>query len=318
MLQQTRVETVERYWPAFVARFPDVGTLAAADTDTVLAAWSGLGYYRRARLLHRGAQHVTETLGGTLPSDAAGLLSIPGIGRYTAGAIAAIAHDKPDPLVDGNVARVLSRYEAVESVAEQDATSPWLWDACAAILREGSPRVLGQALMELGATVCTPKSPTCLVCPLMASCRARANNRVAAIPAVRVRKAVPTETLWAIAAVRGDETLLVRRPDEGLLAGLWSLPLLPRDPDEAVPSASAIATVLTGRNAPPRVIGAPVVHVFTHRRWEVAVVRVDAGKSTSLRDASIKGAWIRHGDRPDGGVPTVTAKLLRCLVAADV
>ena len=153
MLQQTRVETVERYFDAFLARFPTVGALAAADEQAVLQAWSGLGYYRRARLLHRGARHVVDRHGGTLPADAEGLRSIPGVGDYTAGAIASIAFDLPVPLVDGNVARVLSRIEAIEDPREQAATARRHWRRVAEILRHGTPRVLSQALMELGATV---------------------------------------------------------------------------------------------------------------------------------------------------------------------
>jgi A/G-specific adenine glycosylase len=313
MLQQTRVETVSRYWSAFLARFPDVGTLAAADTDEVLAAWSGLGYYRRARLLHRGAQVVARAHGAKLPTTVAGLREVPGIGPYTAGAIAAIAYDQPAPLVDGNVARVLSRLVAERDAKAQLATAPWLWTACAEILRHGSPRVLGQALMELGATVCTPRSPRCEACPLADACRAHAEEATAEIPAVRERKSSPTERLWAIAAVRQGATLMVRRPAEGLLAGLWCLPLLPREGYEDGADDVPVASLLAGAHRRPRIIGAPVVHVFTHRRWELSVVRVDASATTKLRSRTIDAAWIAAGERPEGGLPTVTAKLLRRL-----
>ncbi|MCA9706094.1 MAG: A/G-specific adenine glycosylase, partial [Myxococcales bacterium] len=178
MLQQTRVETVERFYGPFLERFPTVAALARADEQAVLQAWSGLGYYRRARLLHRGARHVVEELRGSIPADAEGLRAIPGVGEYTAGAIASIAFDRPEPLVDGNVARVLSRVEAIEDPKQQLATARRHWRRVAGILRHGTPRVLSQALMELGATVCTPRSPQCLLCPVRSVCAAHRAGQV--------------------------------------------------------------------------------------------------------------------------------------------
>jgi A/G-specific adenine glycosylase len=204
MLQQTRVDTVERHWGRFMARFPDLASLASADEDAVLQQWSGLGYYRRARLLHRGAKHVHETLGGVLPSGAEQLREIPGVGPYTAGAIASIAFDQPAALVDGNVARVHSRLAGIEAPAEQDAKAKSHWKFVARVLGHGQPRVLAQALMELGATVCTPRSPSCLVCPVRKVCRAHASGRQDVIPAVRVKAKSPEQQLFALALRRGD------------------------------------------------------------------------------------------------------------------
>lgn len=310
MLQQTRVETVERHWAGFLARFPDVATLAAADGDEVLSAWSGLGYYRRARLLHAGAKVVAAELGARLPEDAAGLRRIPGIGPYTAGAIASIAYDRPEPLVDGNVARVLSRVEAVSDPKQQDATAKWLWSACEQILRSGTPRVLGQALMELGATVCTPRAPRCEACPLAASCRARQRGLTDMIPAVRERAASKLERWWAVALLRDDAILLERRPDEGLLARMWCLPLLPRDDGDTAPTASALRTIVRGRVGGLRTVGEPVVHIFTHRRWELQVVVAAAGATVLPRGDDAATVWLAPSQRPAGGVPTLTRKLL--------
>ncbi len=310
MLQQTRVETVERYWSEFITRFPDVGTLAAAETDEVLAAWSGLGYYRRARLLHQGAKLVVAELGAQLPRDAEGLRRIPGIGAYTAGAIASIAYDQPEPLVDGNVARVLARFEAVATPSEQLATAPWLWDGCAAILREGSPRILGQALMELGATVCTPRAPRCAACPLAEHCRAKAAGVTAEIPAVRERAASPTERWWALALMHDDAVLLVQRGEAGLLARMWCLPLVAIPEASTVPDRTAVAAIVMGKLGSLRPIGAPVVHVFTHRRWEVHVVVASVRSATPLRDPLTPQTWLREHERPAGGLPTLTRKLL--------
>ncbi|HET6585114.1 MAG TPA: A/G-specific adenine glycosylase, partial [Nannocystaceae bacterium] len=307
MLQQTRVETVERYWGAFLRRFPDVGTLAAADEEQVLHAWSGLGYYRRARMLHRGAKVVAERFGAELPRDAAGLREIPGIGPYTAGAITTIAYDQPAPIVDGNVARVLSRILAIEEPREQDATARSHWDVAHAIVREGSPRVLAQALMELGATVCTPRTPRCDACPLASSCAALAKGLVDDIPAVKVRGALPLSRWWALAIEHDGRTLFVRRPDEGLLASLWCLPLVAipdgREPDDV--DDDAIAGAIVGRVKIGKSTGEPVSHTFTHRVWEMHPLLVRADAAVTLRDASTI-AWLAPGERPTGGLPTLT------------
>jgi A/G-specific adenine glycosylase len=307
MLQQTRVETVERYYDAFLRRFPDVGTLAAADEDAVLGAWSGLGYYRRARLLHRGARWVVGELQGHLPADAADLRRIPGVGRYTAGAIASIAFDRPEPLVDGNVARVLSRVRGVDDPARQGADAREHWTLTAAILEHGSPRILAQALMELGATICTPKSPRCLLCPLREPCRARAAGTQDRIPAPRRRADQPLEVHAAIALVSRRRLMLVRRPAEGLLAGMWCLPLVACD-TAGRPDPIALQQLL-GRAAQP-VIGPMVRHVFTHRIWELHPARVDLPKRPALAEPT---TWIAVGERPDGGLPSITSKLLRAL-----
>jgi A/G-specific adenine glycosylase len=310
MLQQTRVDTVERHWPGFITRFPDVAALAAAETDEVLQAWSGLGYYRRARLLHAGAKLVVEQLGARLPVDVDGLRRIPGIGAYTAGAIASIAYDRPEPLVDGNVARVLSRLEAVDDPKQQDAAAKWLWTACGAILRNGTPRILGQALMELGATVCTPRMPRCDACPLRASCRARQLGATDRIPAVRERAASRTERWWAVAVVRDGTVLLERRGDAGLLARMWCLPLLPRDEGAEVPARPALRAIVRGRISEARATGAPIVHVFTHRRWELQVVVVSAARASQAVGDSSARVWLAVGQRAPGGMPTLTRKLL--------
>jgi A/G-specific adenine glycosylase len=314
MLQQTRVDTVERHWGRFMARFPDLASLASADEDAVLQQWSGLGYYRRARLLHRGAKHVHETLGGVLPSGAEQLREIPGVGPYTAGAIASIAFDQPAALVDGNVARVHSRLAGIEAPAEQDAKAKSHWKFVARVLGHGQPRVLAQALMELGATVCTPRSPSCLVCPVRKVCRAHASGRQDVIPAVRVKAKSPEQQLFALALRRGDRLLLERRPETGLLAGLWCLPLFERGGgggesgqrewlEAAASERLGIAVRLDSE------LGGNVKHVFTHRVWHLQVWPARSGRA-------VKGgrfAWWGPDSQPEGGVPTLTRKLLRAL-----
>ncbi len=310
MLQQTRVETAERYYDAFLRRFPTVEDLARADEQAVLEAWSGLGYYRRARLLHRGAQHVVAENRGRVPSDPVQLRAIPGVGEYTAGAIASIAFDRPVPLVDGNVARVLSRFERVEDVGEQGAGARRHWRRVAGILLHGTPRVLSQALMELGATVCTPKSPRCPQCPLRESCGARKAERVDHIPAPRKKVAQPRSDWLALAVIWRGRLLLVRRPAEGLLADLWCLPLVGgRGPGVLQPDALS-----QGFTVPPRWAEqtlAPVRHVFTHRIWQMYPLVGRAPRKPQWREApDNQQAFINPGQRPAGGIARVTEKLL--------
>ncbi|MFV8749064.1 A/G-specific adenine glycosylase [Nannocystaceae bacterium ST9] len=315
MLQQTRVETVEGYWGRFLARFPDLASLAAADEQEVLGQWSGLGYYRRARLLHRGARHVRDELGGELPDRPERLREIPGIGRYTAGAIASIAFDRPAALVDGNVARVHARLAAIEEPREQDANHPGPWRFVERVLEHGSPRVLAQALMELGATVCTPRSPTCLTCPLRAHCRARAAGLEQAIPAVKIKRPSPELHFHAIALRWGDRLLLERRADEGLLAGLWCLPLFEGESDDrdalAEQARASFGVALELADDPVD----EVRHVFSHRIWRIRpwIARAKRAPKLRGRDDGRELAWLVGERGPEGGIPTLTRKLLAAL-----
>ncbi|TPV94936.1 MAG: A/G-specific adenine glycosylase [Myxococcales bacterium FL481] len=311
MLQQTRVDTVEGYYDGFLRRFPDVESLAAADEDAVLSAWSGLGYYRRARLLHRGARHVVEALNGELPADAVDLRRIPGIGPYTAGAIASIAFDRPEPLVDGNVARVLSRFHAIEDPAGQDAKARRHWDEVAEIVQHGRPRVLTQALMELGATVCTPQRPRCEDCPLQPRCRAHALGRAADIMVTRRKASVRTERYHALLLRCGDRVLLAKRPEGGLLAGLWCPPLVPRQGRRRLPTAAAVEQLLGAGVDVRGAASRDVKHVFTHRIWHLTPCV--GGWPRRPRLALEGAAWVPLGGLPVGGVPTVTKKLLGVL-----
>ncbi len=316
MLQQTRVETVERYFDAFVRRFPSADALASASEQEVLEAWSGLGYYRRARLLHKGARHVVQERGGMLPEDLDELRAVPGVGRYTTGAIRAIAFDAPAPMVDGNVARVLSRVRAIEDPALQSADARDHWTLSRAVMGHGSPRVLAQALMELGATVCTPRTPRCGDCPLARTCLANARGLVEVIPARRKKTEQPLEILCALAVTVGDELMLIRRPDTGLLAGLWCLPLLAPDRRARTrrPGAGVLRRLL-GRSAALEPTTFTVVrHVFTHRIWELHPVACKLERPPELHGiAARRVAWIRKGERPEGGIPSVTEKLLASL-----
>jgi len=266
MLQQTRVATVIPYWERWMARFPTVSALADAPLDDVLAAWAGLGYYSRARNLHAGARAVDAQFGGALPSSAAELRGVPGIGPYTAGAIASIAFGERAPLVDGNVARVLARVFAIEHDIKSTAGTKALWSAAGELMRAlpraAAPGDLNQGLMELGATICSATQPRCLTCPLAKACAAAGAGRQDELPVVAARKKaselpVLARTLvWIEAA---GEVVLARRAPEGLFGGLWELP--------PVELAEAMGVAIDRT---------PVAfhdQTLTHRRLRIAVVR---------------------------------------------
>lgn len=312
MLQQTRVETVERYFSSFIERFDTVEALAKAPREAVLEAWSGLGYYRRARLLHEGARFVARELGGSLPSDADALRAVPGIGRYTAGAIASIAFDRPAALVDGNVARVMSRVRAIREPKRQAADAAEHWEVVGELLRRGTPRVLAQALMELGATVCTPKSPKCGRCPVRTRCESHRLGVVEQIPAPKKRVAQPTTQWVAVAMIHRARLLLVRRPSQGLLAGMWCLPLVPTDANGEIEVGSLEAMFGRRLTLSKTSDGSSSVrHVFTHRIWEIEPRVARPRSRVTPVDADPDGtAWIGRGERPSGGIPNLTEKIL--------
>jgi A/G-specific adenine glycosylase len=224
LLQQTRVETVKPYFVRFLRRFPDVEALAAADVDDVLKAWEGLGYYGRARNLHRAARQVARDHGGDLPATATELRRLPGVGAYTAAAIASIAFGADEPVLDGNVARVLCRLFRVGGDPRTSGGRKRLTGLARRLLPPGAAGEFNQAMMDLGATVCRPAKPLCGSCPLEAHCRARHRGEQCAYPRKRPRRALPHHTVVAGLVRKRGRLLIDRRPDEGLLGGLWELP----------------------------------------------------------------------------------------------
>ena len=265
MLQQTRVETAAPYYERWIRRFPDVEALARADLEDVLKAWEGLGYYHRARSLHRAAGMVRDR-GGRLPTTAAELRLLPGIGAYTAGAIASIAFDRREAAVDGNVRRVLARLLDLA-----DPTPGELRAQAEALVPSDRPGDFNQALMELGATVCTPRNPDCGACPIAELCRARTAGTQEERPARRPRKAVPTAEIGVAVSVRGSGdrwwAALVRRPMDGMLGGLWEFPAdriergdNPASAARRAASASGVQVDFTRRRLPA------VRHDYSHLR----------------------------------------------------
>ena len=279
MLQQTQVSAVIPYYQRFLARFPDVLALAAAAPDEVLALWSGLGYYARARNLHRAARVVVEHHGGVFPASSEGLAALPGIGRSTAAAIAAFCFGERAPILDGNVKRVLCRHFGVEGFPGERAVESRLWALAEALLPVDAVDVYIQALMDLGATLCTRGRPGCQACPLGSTCVARREGRVADLPAPRPRRVVPLRRLRVLVLQAGARVLLEERPPAGIWGGLWSLPGLPGEPE---PLATAIAARLGQLPGEPRPL--PVIlHTFTHFRLELQPWWVNSGPRTSVQ-----------------------------------
>ncbi|HEX6589007.1 MAG TPA: A/G-specific adenine glycosylase [Longimicrobiales bacterium] len=302
MLQQTRVETVIPYFERWLARFPDIDALAASSEDDVLRAWEGLGYYSRARNLHGAARVVRERYDGALPSDYDALRSLPGIGEYTAGAVASIAFGRVEPAVDGNVRRVLSR---VLDLDAPDART--LREHAARLIDDARPGDFNQALMELGATICTPRSPACVDCPIESLCLARQRGTVALRPAQRKRKAIPGYDLVTVVVLEGDRLLLRRRPERGMLAGMWEFPSTElRAGDDAEDAARELATSLVGGSIRAVAPLAPVEHVFSHRRetYHPFVIHV-----ADARAATSPCAFVARGDLADHAMPRAQRRI---------
>lgn len=224
MLQQTRVETVIPYYFAFLEKFPTVTALADADFEEVAKLWQGLGYYSRARNLHKAAQVIERDFGGRVPDDLETFRSLPGVGPYTAGAVMSIAFDRSAPAVDGNVLRVITRYLGIREPIELPSTKKAVTDHVDFWLQSERPRSFTQALMELGAMVCIPKRPRCEECPIRDNCVARAEDLTEVIPARKPKAAKREVDVFAFWLESNGYVLMQKRPDEGLLAGMWQLP----------------------------------------------------------------------------------------------
>ena len=325
MLQQTRAETVGPYYARWLGRFPDWSALAAAPLDDVLLQWQGLGYYARARNLHRTARAVRERHGGELPRDHDELKTLPGVGDYTAGAVASIAFGVPVPAVDGNVRRVLAR---LLDLAEPRPTQ--LRQEAARLLDPDRPGDHNEAMMELGATICTPRTPRCDECPVAAWCAALAAGTVAERPSRPRRSPVPrTDYATAVAIDPAGRMMLVKRPEKGLLAGMWEFPSVEVAPPGARSAAAAALQHLAtfGLSGRPAGLLTPVRHAFSHLRaiYHPVVVRCDPG-GTHAPDcgagdapgdrpeqwaATSTIAWIHPGDLSDYALPVAQQKIAR-------
>lgn len=269
MLQQTQVGTVIPYFKRWMERFPTPQSLAAASLDEVLALWQGLGYYRRARNLHASAQIIVSKFGGEVPSGIEELMSLPGVGRYTAGAVASIAYNRQVPIVDGNVARVLCRWLNHEGAVSDRATQKFLWDeaTCWAEATD-EPGSLNSAIMELGATVCTPQKPACRECPLNSTCQAFKAKTVDRIPPAAKAAVRPNEYRLVLVVSHQNQFLLEKRPQEGRWAGMWQfLTVIDAQPKEPC------TFDLPGELEP--VFLTQFTHDLTHRKYHYRVFSVE-------------------------------------------
>ena len=317
MLQQTVVATVEPYFIRFIARFPTLAALAAASDDEVTALWSGLGYYARARNLRRAAALAVADHGGELPCTEEELRALPGVGPYTAAAIAAIAFGARAFALDGNAARVLARLFAERAPIDRPATRARLHARGLAEVPRGRPGDFAQAVMELGATVCTPRRPRCEACPLAGRCQGRAQGVTDALPVKTARAARPTARLTCAFVTDGARVLLERRAP-GLLGGTWALP---DDGGVQGGSGAALARSLALRaGARPKAVAyrGSVRHVFTHRDVTADVYRVDAAPPRAVAPAEAVRRWVPLDGLAALGVSTFTRKTVAVGMALPV
>jgi A/G-specific adenine glycosylase len=306
MLQQTQVATVVGYFGRFVEALPTLPRLAAADSDRVLALWAGLGYYSRARNLHRAAQICVARHGGELPADIEALCALPGIGRSTAGAILAQAHGQRHPILDGNVRRVLTRHALVEGDVASAPVQKKLWALSESLLPEHQLADYTQALMDLGATLCTARKPRCGECPLAGDCAGLAAGAVERLPQRRAPRTVPRRaTRLLLLRDAGGRILLERRPPSGIWGGLWSLPELEADADAHSVLRERFGEPLEA----PRELPA-FEHAFTHFRLRITPL------AATLRDARPaigddgRLRWVDRAARAALGLPRPIATLL--------
>jgi A/G-specific adenine glycosylase len=272
MLQQTQVKTVLPFYPRFLERFPTPAALARAREPQVLASWSGLGYYRRARHLHAAAREVVREHAGLVPRDPEVLGRLPGIGRYTRAAVLSIGFGLPFAVLDGNVARVLGRWFALDASVREPRGARVLWDLAESLVPKRSPGDWNQALMELGATICTPRSPRCSACPVHRHCRARALGRVAEFPPRMVRPA-PTRVRRAVALMGPKGHLIMARRTGAPLHGMWEPPGVELSRRQAAHAALAAELARLGVQARLERTGDVIRHTITHRVIEVELWR---------------------------------------------
>lgn len=310
MLQQTRVEAVKPYFDRFLAALPTVEALAAVDDQTLHKLWQGLGYYSRARNLRRAAIAVCEKHGGVIPRTVSELLALPGIGPYTAGAVAAFAYGEPAPAVDGNVLRVISRLLGEEGDILSPAVRARLTDAVREMLPPDAPSEFGQGLIELGALVCVPNTaPRCEVCPLSGVCIAHRDGSWDEIPYRSPKRPRRIERRTVLVVRSGERVLLSKRPDRGLLAGLWEFPSLAGEANEA----DVLERVRTLGLEPIRIEPTDrAKHIFTHIEWHMTGFLVRVAEPDALPSAPLAMPTIAEIDERYA-IPSAFAKFLRLL-----
>ncbi|MBI5938777.1 MAG: A/G-specific adenine glycosylase [Betaproteobacteria bacterium] len=308
MLQQTQVETVVPYYQRFMARLPDVAALAMASEDEVLALWSGLGYYSRARNLHRAAGIVMREFGGAFPREFDAIQGLPGIGRSTAAAIAAFAYDERRAILDGNVKRVFCRIFGVEGWPGEKAVENRLWALAEGLLPDTGIAAYSQGLMDLGATLCRRGRPDCVRCPFADECVANRQGRQAELPAARPRKALPERHTTMLLFVHAGEILLEKRPPTGIWGGLWSLPECSAEAD---PAACARRF---GFETRPLAALPKLTHTFTHFRLHIQPQPLSVARRPARLNEPGR-LWLPLADAGEAALPTPVRKLIEQLEA---
>ena len=319
LLQQTRVEAVIPYYEKFLARFPDVFALANAPLDDVLKTWEGAGYYARARNLHRAAKIIAEKYRGKFPREIRELRALPGVGRYTAGALASIAFNADEPLVDGNVARVLCRYFGIREDAKATATQEQLWKHAADLVPRGHAREFNQALMELGATICVPKNPRCLLCPVQKNCVARELGLQNVLPAKRARKALPHKiiaagVIYKHGRSKGDKVLIQQRLSEGLLGGLWEFPGGKVEADESL--ENCVAREVREELGIEIRVGEKIIaveHAYSHFSITLHAFRCEFVAGRVKLSSAQKFKWVRPRELERYAFPAANKKIIAAL-----
>ncbi|MEE9350707.1 MAG: A/G-specific adenine glycosylase [Thiotrichaceae bacterium] len=307
MLQQTQVVTVIPYYQKFMLAFPDVITLANADQDSVLKHWAGLGYYSRARNLHAAAQQVRDEFNGVVPNDLDSLISLSGIGRSTAGAILSLAYDQVQPILDGNVKRVLARFHAVSGWTGKASVAKELWLLAEKHLPSKRNADYTQAMMDLGATLCTRSKPTCLICPLHKECKAHRQGNPTDYPTPKPRKVVPDKYATMLLLMNDDsQVMLEKRPSPGIWGGLWSLPQF-----DDLQSAETWYEKVYGETFNPVKTLDEFTHTFSHFRLHIQPIKV---KHTTLVTGVMEAndiLWYNSGTDFSGGLPAPIKKLFK-------
>ncbi len=306
MLQQTQVATVVPYYLRFIASFPDIAALAAATEDHVLAHWSGLGYYARGRNLHKAAQIIVEKHRGEFPREFEQIVELPGIGRSTAAAVCALAFHERRAILDGNVKRVLARHCGIAGWAGEKKVEERLWQEAEALLPEGDVATYTQALMDMGATVCTRSKPKCVLCPVQSDCVALRTDRVAALPAPRPRRTVPERYAVFLLLIHGNDVLLVKRPGSGIWGGLWCPPQFD---DE---TAARNWFLRNGMEASAGERLETFTHTFTHFRLHITPLKIQLSRKPLLA-AQPGSVWLDVEEALGAAIPTPARKVLSVL-----
>ena len=321
LLQQTRVEAVIPYYEKFLARYPDVFALAHAPLDDVLKMWEGAGYYARARNLHRTAQIIAREGGGKFPQTANELMQLPGIGRYTAGAIASIAFDAGTPVVDGNVVRVLCRYFGIRDNPKANATQNRLWELAEKLLPKKRAGDFNQAMMELGATICLPKNPRCMLCPLYRDCFARNDGLQNVLPLKRAKPELPHKiiaagVIYKRGRSKGAQILIQQRLNQGLLGGLWEFPGGKVEAGEGL--AECVARECREELGIEVRVGEKIIsveHAFSHFSITLHAFRCEYVSGRVKISSAQKFKWVAPNELEQYAFPSANKKIIAALTA---